>query len=115
MPDHEKPRRLPPIPYRPPSALRVELYARQLRSGLSMNAFITQSIFDASLPRQRQRPFEKGDLAHLLGHATRLYDRLREIEPKDGHDGDQSAVIEAAMDDLAIIRASLVYALGRTP
>ena len=115
MSDQKKHKRSAPISYRPPMALREEFYARLLRSGLSMNAFITQSIFDASLPRQRQRPFEKGDLAHLLGHATRLYDRLREIEPKDGHDGDQSAVIEAAMDDLAIIRASLVYALGRTP
>ena len=116
MPDREKIRRTPPIPYRPPKALREELYARQLRSGLSMNGFITKSIFDAVTPGQTRRsPFEKGELARLLGNATRLHARLDEIAPVDCPDGNQSALIVAAIEDLAAIRAALLNALGRTP
>lgn len=116
MPDQKTTKRPTPISYRPPVALRGELYARQLRSGLSMNAFITKAIFDARIPRQNRRPpIEKGDLARLLNHAAQIRDRLHGIALSDGDDIANAALVEAAMEDLATIRAALITALGRTP
>jgi hypothetical protein len=114
MPDQKKTTRSAPISYRPPVELRGELYARQLRSGLSMNAFITKSIFDAPILRQSRRsPVEKGDLAHLLNHAAQIRERLFEIAPSDSDaSGDP---LEAALAELAIIRSALIKMLGRTP
>lgn len=116
MPDQKTTRRSAPISYRPPVALRGELYARQLRSGLSMNAFITKAIFDVPIPRQGRRPpIEKGDLARLLNHAAQIRDRLHGIALSDGGDSTNGALIEAAMEELATIRTALIKALGRTP
>ncbi len=116
MSDRKKHKRSAPISYRPPVALRAELYARQLRSGLSMNGFITNSIFDAPIPRQNRRPpIEKGDLARLLNHAAQIRDRLHGLALSDGGDSANGALIEAAMQELATIRTTLITALGRTP
>lgn len=116
MPDQKTIRRSAPISYRPPVALRGELYARQLRSGLSMNAFITKSIFDVPIPRQSRRPpIEKGDLARLLNHAAQIRDRLHGIVPGDCNDSATGVLIEAAMEELTTIRTALITILGRTP
>ena len=78
-----------------------------------MNAFITQAIFEAPVPRQcRRPPVEKGDLARLLDHTARINDRLHETAPGEDDDGMH---VEAALADLAVIRAALLRALGRVP
>jgi hypothetical protein len=113
MSDIKEHKRSAPISYRPPAERRGELYARQLRSGLSMNAFITKTIFDAPISRQNRRsPIKKGDLARLLNHAAQIRDRLYDIKPDDA---DNSAFIEAVMEELTTIRTALIKALGRTP
>jgi len=45
-----------PISYRPPETLREEFRARVEKSGLSVNAFITQAVFASPPPRQSRRP-----------------------------------------------------------
>lgn len=104
-----------PITYRPPKALQAELHARQRRSGLSMNAFITEAIFGATAPRQYRRPpIEKTELARLLGYAADIHDRLDTLIADDGC-GEDGAVMGAVMEELATIRAALIRALGRSP
>lgn len=135
MPDRKDRKRSAPISYRPPAALRGELYARQLKSGLSMNAFITQSIFDAPAPRQSRRPpMEAGELARLLNHAARIRERLDEIaaesgegsasDPKSQSGVDHTAcnggeeiaqLLAAAQEDIATLRAAILKAMGRAP
>jgi hypothetical protein len=115
MPDRKDSKRSAPISYRPPAALRGELYARQLKSGLSMNAFITKSIFDAPVPRQSRRPsMEAGELARLLGHAARIRERLDEIA-ETGDDSAGAQHIATAQEDIATLRAAILKAMGRAP
>jgi hypothetical protein len=112
MPDRNDSKRSAPISYRPPAAMRGELYARQLKSGLSMNAFITQSIFDAPVPRQSRRPaMEAGELARLLAHAASIRERLDE----SGEHGAGAQLLAAAQEDIATLRTAILKAMGRAP
>lgn len=116
MPDREKNKRAAPISYRPPKELRAEFRARQRRSGLSVNAFITKAIFDAPAPRRRRRPpVVHGELARLLGLAARIHERLDEIAPDEDPDCAPSETLQEVRDELAAIRASLMDAIGRRP
>ncbi len=135
MSDPKSTKRPAPISYRPPAALQGELYARLLKSGLSMNAFITKAIFDGPAPRQSRRPgVEAGKLARLLAQAALIRDRLDEIakdsgdasaadpQPQSGpdHNGckggqDIAPIIAAAQQDLAILRTAILAAMGRAP
>lgn len=75
MTDEKK--RAAPISYRPPEILREEFQQRVEKSGLSVNAFITQAVFGAPAPRQARRPpLEKQDIARLLCEAARLRAQL---------------------------------------
>jgi hypothetical protein len=116
MPDRNDSKRSAPISYRPPAAMRGELYARQLKSGLSMNAFITQSIFDAPVPRQSRRPaMEAGELARLLAHAASIRERLDEIAAESGEHGAGAQLLAAAQEDIATLRTAILKAMGRAP
>ena len=118
MPDRKDSKRSAPVSYRPPKALRGELLARQLRSGLAMNAFITQAIFEnAPVTHQSRRPpIEKADLARILNHAAQIRQQLDDIASlDDGDDNASDALIAAATEELAIIRAAILKAMGRQP
>lgn len=109
----EKKKRDAPISYRPPEALREEFRTRVEKSGLSVNAFITQAIFEAPAPRQARRaPIEQQQIARLLSETARLHDCLRELGQSDGAD---PALLAGALRDLQDIRAALLSALGRRP
>jgi len=109
----EKKKRDAPISYRPPEALREEFRARVERSGLSVSAYITQSIFESEAPRQvRRAPIEQQQVARLLSEIARLHDCLRELGRSDGVD---PALLDEAVRDLHEIRAALLSALGRKP
>ncbi|CAH2407914.1 hypothetical protein [Mesorhizobium escarrei] len=109
MTDERK--RQAPISYRPPEELREEFRARVEKSGLSVNAFITASIFGAPAPRQARRPaVEHREVARLLAETARLHDRLQAMA--GGHD---PALLDEAVRDLREIRAACLVALGRSP
>lgn len=109
----EKETRAAPISYRPPTELREAFRARVEASGLSVNAFITQAIFDQDAPRQRRRaPVEQQTIARLLAETARLHDRLGAV----GVDAElNAALLEEVVRDLREIRAACLAALGRKP
>ncbi len=83
------------------------------RSGLSVNAYITQSVFADDAPRQARRaPVEQQEIARLLAETARLHDRLAAV----GVDGTiDAALLAEAARDLRDIRAACLAALGRKP
>jgi hypothetical protein len=104
--------REPPISYRPPEALREEFRARVEKSGLSVSAFITASVFGNVPPRQSRRPsIEQRDVARLLAETALLNERLKCL----GEAGADAALLYEAVRDLHEIRAACLKALGRTP
>ena len=116
MPDKTRDKRQAPISYRPPAALREEFAARVERSGLSTSAFITRAVFGGEAPRQSRRPsVEEADLARLLGQCAHLRDALHEIGMAQGEDSSAALVIEAAMDELTVMRSALLKVMGRAP
>jgi len=108
MTDQTK-KRAAPISYRPPKDREDEFKARVAASGLSVNAFITESVFG----RSRHRPGELKALARLLGRAAHIRDSLYGVSLSAG--GEDALIIEAAMEELAEIRAVLFDLMGRRP
>jgi len=108
-------KRSSPISYRPPEVLRGELLARQLKSGLSMNAFITEAIFERPAPRQTRRPpIEKAELAKLLALAACIRDKLDALQ-NDPSIPEHDDRLDQALDDLNMLRSAIFSALGRKP
>jgi hypothetical protein len=107
----EKKNRDAPISYRPPEILREEFRKRVEKSGLSVNAFITQAIFASPPPKQARRPsVATQDLARLLAEAAQLRAQLGTL-PVDGER--QAQLHEEAVAALTDIRTLLMQALGR--
>src|SRR5690242_8965237 len=82
-----------PISYRPPKGREAEFAALVEASGLSVNAFITQSAFG----RRRSRVAERKQLALLLATAARISDQLHEVSLAGRGD---SALSEAVHQEL---------------
>jgi hypothetical protein len=115
MPERRQKKRPPPISYRPPRALEEEFYARVDKSGLSVSAFITKSVFDNRPPRQSRRPaLEQKLIARLLGEAAKIRDNLHAIA-LSGADNGSTLLIEQAVSELSEIRAALLKSMGRKP
>ena len=114
MPNRTKNKRTAPISYRPPQGLRDEFMERIKKSGLSTCAFITESIFNTAPPRQSRRPpIEQKLLARLLNEAAKIHCDLQQIPSSDGED--VRVQIEAATEELTLIRTALLKAMGRNP
>jgi len=114
MPDHKVKKRAAPISYRPPESLREEFTARVEQSGLSISAFITKAIFNTVPSRQSRRPaLEEKLLAKLLHEAAQIHHDLQKIDVFD--DDAVREQIGVAIDELTIIRAALLKAMGRQP
>lgn len=108
----EKTKREAPISYRPPEALREEFRARVEKSGLSVNAFLTASVFGDAPPRRSRRPsVEQRDVARLLAETALLNERFKCL----GEAGADAALLYEAVRDLHEIRAACLLALGRSP
>lgn len=113
MPEREKRKRPAPISYRPPKAMREEFARRVAVSGMTANAFITQSIFERDPPRQvRRAPVNTAEIARLVGECARLRDRLEAIEA-NGAGEEMEALVAEAILHLTEIRTACFEALGR--
>ena len=105
-------RRKAPVSYRPPEKLRDEFHARVLKSGLSINAFITAAVFEAEAPRARRRSsLDQKMAAMLLSQAARIGDRLG--EPLPGSPVAHATALRECRDELSEIRTCLMHLLGR--
>lgn len=94
-----------PISYRPPVDLRAEFVRRVEASGLPVNAFITQAVF-----RGRRRPAERELLAQIMAEAATIRDHLDTIA-----EGGKADHTDAALGELAVIRAALLKLMERAP
>ena len=114
MPTGKTKKRAAPISYRPPQGLRDEFMERVQKSGLSTSAFITHAVFNLAPPRQSRRPpLEEKLLARLLNEAAKIHGDLQQIPSCDSED--IQAQIEAATEELTLIRTALLKAMGRNP
>ncbi len=102
-------RRPAPISFRPPEKLRDEFYARAKNSGLSLNAFITQCIFDRGTTNS---VIDRKPLALLLSQAARLNGHLEEMG-QSSTDSQNLLILEECRHELSEIRAALLIAIGR--
>lgn len=111
MPDTKHKKREAPISYRPPVALKDEFQSRVKKSGLSISAFITKSVFNVTPPRQsRHPPLEQKQLAKLLFEAAKIHGDLQAIAQKGAGD---DAQLETAVEALTEIRTILMRSIGR--
>lgn len=99
-----------PISYRPPETLREEFRALVEKSGLSVNAFITNAIFGRAPGKQSRRPpIATQDLARLLAEAAKLRGQLETL----ARDSEREVQLREAVTVLTDIRTLLMQALGR--
>ncbi len=116
MTDKTKNKRNAPIPYRPPVDLIKEFNLRVEQSGLSRNAFITQSIFEAEAPRATRRPvIEQKLVAHLLSQAVVLHGDLQEIACAAKEDRNIESLLQEAVAEIIAIRSACFKAMGHKP
>lgn len=110
MPDEPNKKRPRPYSYRPPEARRAELEDLVSKSGLSLNAFITEAIFG----RNRHRPAEIKLLARILGQCAAIADQLRLIR-SSSVSVDHTLLLESVDARLKEIRSALFLLMGRKP
>ena len=103
-----------PISYRPPTGLSGAFRERVLHSGLSINAYITQSVFGQAAGRaQRVMPVDQKMVAQLLSQSARISDRLETVSQH--HPASHETLLEECRSELAEIRTCLMVVLGRSP
>lgn len=101
-----------PISYRPPQGREAEFRARVAASGLSANAFINAHVFGRN---RRDKALTQDALARLHDQTATISAQLHEILLCGGAEAAGAPIIEAVAEDLAIIRAALLDAMGRAP
>lgn len=105
-----------PISYRPPALLRDEFFRRVEASGLSANSYITKALFGAAAPRATRTPrVEKAMLATLLARSAAIRDALDDAAHRTPDDAAASEAIQAACDELTVIRVALMKMMERVP
>ncbi|HVU19491.1 MAG TPA: hypothetical protein VHE09_02095 [Rhizomicrobium sp.] len=114
MTDETKQKRPAPISYRLPVDQADEIRQRIAASGLPVNAYITRAILNAPVPRGARRPpVEKQMLGKLLGRSGAIRDALDNASRVAGDDVRLAAAIEAAHDELTVIRAAILKMMER--
>jgi len=105
-----------PVSYRPPRELREEFRERVEKSGLSTSAFITNSIFNVTAPRQSRRPpVELEQLAKLLAQSAHIRDVLEELLQVQDSAVTNATLLKSACDDLTEIRGAILKLAARRP
>jgi len=103
-------KRQSPISYRPPEHLRAEFERRVKESGLTINAFLTESWHG----RNRHRPSETKLLARLLAQCAVFADRERKLQANEPS-AEQSSRSGEIKTLLTEIRSALFLLMGRKP
>jgi hypothetical protein len=94
--------------------MRDDFHARVLKSGLSVNAFITAAVFGQDAPRARRKSgIDQKLAALLLSQAARINDRLG--TPVEGSPAALTDTLHACRDELSEIRTCLMHLMGREP
>ncbi len=106
--------RTPPFSIRLSREERTELDKRAAAAGLTVGGYCKSIIFNSPPPRRSRRPpVDKIELARLLGEIGRLGNNLNQIARKLHSESlIDIPALEFALNDLAILRASVVMALG---
>ncbi len=107
MPDESRPKRPKPYSWRPPADKRAVVEDMVAKSGLSMNAFITEAV----LGKSRHRPGELKMLAQILAKCAEIAGMLRHLAE---HQLDEDIIVTLRAD-LAEIRSELFLLMGRKP
>jgi len=101
-----------PISYRPPRDREAAFRARVAASGLSANAFINAHVFGRN---RRGAALTQDALARLHEQTATISAQLDEIMRCGGAEAVGPQTIAAVAEDLAVIRAALLDAMGRAP
>jgi hypothetical protein len=105
-----------PFSIRIPRHLRETFLRNWQASGLSKNGFILKCIFGAEAPRAARTPrVEKEMLATLLARSAAIRDALDEAAHRTPDDASASEAIQAACDELTVIRVALMKMMERAP
>jgi hypothetical protein len=114
MSDDKFVKRTPPFSIRLSKDERAELEKRATAAGLTIGGYCKSVIFNSPPPRRSRRPpIDKIELARLLGEIGRLGNNLNQIAHKLHMESlIEIPELESALKDLAILRASVVMALG---
>jgi hypothetical protein len=116
MTDKTDKKRDAPISIRLPANRRDEILRNVEASGLPMNAYIVRALLNLPIPRGTRRPpIEKRMLALLLGRSAAIRDALDNASRFAGEDVRMAAAIEAAHDELSVIRAAILKMMERAP
>lgn len=114
MTDEFPVKRNPPFSIRLSKEERTEIETRAEAAGLTIGGYCKSVIFNSPPPRRSRRPpIDKVELARLLGEIGRLGNNLNQI----AHKLHMESLVDLpelrdALKDLAILRASVVMALG---
>ena len=105
-----------PISIRIPRRLRETFLRGWQASGLSKNGYILKCIFGADAPRATRTPrVEKEMLALMLARSAAIRDALDEAAHRTTNDAAASEAIQAACDELTVIRVALMKMMERAP
>ena len=114
MPYAEKPTRNTRVFVRLTKAEKAELQARAERANIAVSAFIRQRTLDLPPPRRAVRPdVDSQQIARLLGQLGKIGSNINQIAAAANLDKYMRGMHEAALIDLAELRAACLEALGK--
>lgn len=96
----------------------AEITAEAERSGLTVASYARSVLLSAPAPRARRRPsIEAEALGRLLGDLGKVGSNLNQIahHMNAGRNEVSPAAMEAALSEVADIRAAILEAMGRKP
>tara|TARA_B100000073_G_scaffold347827_2_gene363529 strand:- start:3258 stop:3767 length:510 start_codon:yes stop_codon:yes gene_type:complete len=93
---------------------RQELEQRAENAGVTMGSYCKYAIFDIPPPRRAKRPVrDKAELAQLLGAVGKIGNNLNQIARQlNVHGSVEVSELQRALEDLTLIRESVMKALG---
>ena len=106
-----------PVSYRPPAELRDEFRRRVKASGLPVNAYITKALFDLATPRRAPavRPSKNKCSRNCSPAPPRSATLWTHAARVAGDESRAADALQAACDELTVIRAALLKMMERAP
>jgi hypothetical protein len=96
----------------------AEIEAQATRAGLTPSSYARSVLLSAPAPRARRRPsIEAEAMGRLLGELGKVGSNLNQIahHMNAGRNEVSPAAMEAALSEVADIRAAILEAMGRKP